>query len=173
MHWWWIRAFSSAYGSTETTLGGVGRWPFGVSATTVPPSPCFERRSCSPISVPRQAQALLAALRLLLDRHHGLREVVQRLREVGAGLGEHCRRAAVDRDRDHPVGRHLDLHCNLERAFDLALAQADLRVRAVQDVPDPRRGEREELERLHCEADVLERRHVEAAEDEELVGAVE
>src|SRR3954471_16968684 len=173
MHWWWIRAFSSAYGSTETTLGGVGRWPFGLRATTVPPSPCFERRSCSPISVPRQAQALLAALRILLDRHHGLREVVHRLREVRAGLGEDSGRAAVDRDRDHPVGRHLDLHGDLEGSFDLALAQPDLRVRPVQDVPDPRRREREELERLHREAHVLEGRHVEAAQDEQLVRPVE
>src|SRR3954451_1772122 len=173
MHWWWMRAFSSAYGSTETTLGGVGRWPFGLRATTVPPSPCFERRSCSPISVPRQAQALLAALRILLDRHHGLREVVHRLREVRAGLGEDGGRTAVDRDRDHPVGRHLDLHRDLEGSFDLALAQPDLRVRPVQDVPDPRRREREELERLHREAHVLEGRHVEAAQDEQLVRPVE
>src|SRR3954453_14800589 len=137
MHWWWMRAFRSAYGSTETTLGGVGRLPFGVSATTVPPSPCFERRSCRPISVPRQAHALLAALGVLLGRHHGLREAVHRLREVGAGLGENRRRAAVDRDRDHPVGGHLDLHGDLEGAFDLALAQSDLGIRAVQDVADP------------------------------------
>src|SRR3954447_17207715 len=99
MHWWWMRAFRSAYGSTETTLGGVGRLPFGVRATTVPPSPCLERRSCSPISAPRQAHALLAALRALVNHHHGLREVVHRLREVGARLGEDRRRAAVDRAR--------------------------------------------------------------------------
>src|SRR4051795_7684956 len=128
-----MRAFRSAYGSTETTLGGVGRLPFGVRATTVPPSPCFESRSCSPISAPRQADALLAALGVLLDCHHGLREAVHRLREVGAGLGEDCGRAPVDRDRHHPVRRHLDLYRDLERAFDLALAQADLRVRPVQD----------------------------------------
>src|SRR3954465_8884092 len=100
MHWWWMRAFRSAYGSTETTLGGVGRLPFGVSATTVPPSPCFERRSCSPISAPPHAHALLAALGCVLDGHHGLREVVRALREVGAGLGKDRPCTAVDRDRD-------------------------------------------------------------------------
>src|SRR6476659_9625182 len=103
MHWWWIRAFRSAYGSTAGAGCATFRLPAAERATTVPPSPCFERRSWSPMSAPRQADALLAALRLGLRRHHGLREREHRLREVRARLRDDRRRAAVDGDGDHAV----------------------------------------------------------------------
>ena len=61
----------------------------------------------------------------------------------------------------------------LERRLDLAPLHADVRVRAVQDDADALGREREQLERLDREPDVLDRRHVEAAQEQELVRAVE
>src|SRR5436309_10631120 len=120
MQAWWIRALSSAYGST---VGGVtGPWPFVATATAAPFSPWRVRRSWSPIdrSAPRQAQpAALGLLPLrLLRRDSRLRQCQDRLGVVRAGLGERRRVAPIDTDRDDTVGRDLVRDLHLQRSLD-------------------------------------------------------
>ena len=80
---------------------------------------------------------------------------------------------SVDAERDGPARRHLEADLDVERALDLALLHPDLEFARLRTKRTPRRGEREQLERLHREAHVLQRRHVEAAEHQQLVGPVE
>src|SRR4029078_6728480 len=107
MHWWWMRDFSSAYGSIATGSAGDGRLtPFG-SVMTFVESPCLESLSCRPMSAPlharhaRHAQEL-APLRPALGRRQRLRKRDDRLREVGRRVGDDGRRALVDRERYDP-----------------------------------------------------------------------
>src|SRR5581483_3501447 len=166
MHAWWTRDFSSAYGSPASSA---------VASAAAGASPVLTRRSWRPTALPpRQRQlAPLAVLRrggagrrgeLLRDRVHGLRE-------LAAGLREDGRVAPVHRQRDGLVARKLvgDLHP--ERLLDLAELEPDVRVRPVHDVAHPAGREREQLEGLHRELHVLQRRDVHPAEDEQLVGA--
>src|SRR3954452_6415264 len=138
MHAWCTAAFSSAYGSTATSKVA--------SARALPGVP-FARRSCSPISGPRERQDALA-LRLVRRRAHLRREL---LRERGdpAGelrprLGEHCGLTAVDAHLDVPVHGQLVADLDLQAVLDLARLQTDVRARAVHDVLNPARREREE-----------------------------
>src|SRR5213595_599046 len=100
-------------------------------------------RSWRPMSGPREAQATLLLRLSGLGVDDDLRERLDRLREVGAGVGEHDGRPLVDGDRNATVGGKLAVDRDLERALDLALRQADLRVRAVEDELDAVDRERE------------------------------
>ena len=80
---------------------------------------------------------------------------------------------AVHGQRHRPVARHLEADLRLERRLDLGPLQPDVRVGAVEDDPDPVRRERQQLERLQAQPDVLDRRHLEPADEQQLVGAVE
>src|SRR5262245_45112998 len=172
MQAWWIRALSSAYGSTVGWA--TGPWPLETTATAAPFSPWRVRRSWSPIdlSAPRQAQpAALGLLPLRLLRRHGrLRECEDGLGVVRPGLRKRRRVAPIDTHRDDAVGRDLVRDLHLQRSLDLALRQADLRVGSVEHETDVVRREREQLERLQREPDVLQRRDVETAQDQQLVG---
>src|SRR6476661_902514 len=139
MHWWWMRDFSSAYGSTATGAAGVRVTPFGSVMTFAVESPCLESLSCRPMSAPLHARHAghaqqLALLGAALRRRERLRERDDRLREVGRRVGDDGGGALVDRQRDDAVGGNLGADGDLQRRFHLALAEADLRVRAVQDV---------------------------------------
>src|SRR3954466_10866003 len=177
MHAWWIRVFSSAYGSCAdgsfaTSPDGwpassaSARWPFPFEVLS---------RSWRPIALrlsERGDQTASRRLRLL-DREEPLRHLADRLRDVGSLLVEDHRLATVDGKRHGAVPRDLEAHLHPERSLDLVLLHPDLRVGAVEDDLDPLLREREQLERLQREAQVLQRRHVQAREQEQLVGAVE
>ena len=90
-----------------------------------------------------------------------------------AFLGEHDRDAAVHRQRHGPVRRHLEADLHPQRAFDLVRLHADLRVGAVEDDADALLRERQQIERLQREAQVLQGGHVERAEQHELIRPVE
>ena len=75
-----------------------------------PPSPCRERRSWRPMLSSSPGSGACAPLRRLASAPRAarpLRERDNRLREVGARLGEDRGLAAVDGERHGPVGRHL------------------------------------------------------------------
>src|SRR5919108_4861292 len=105
MHAWCTAAFRSAYGSWTTSTVASATTPVGVR----------DRRSCRPISGPREGQHLLR-LQLLLRRldlrRDLLREGRETARELGARLREHGGLAAVDAELDGAVHRQLlpDLH---------------------------------------------------------------
>src|SRR4051812_34318389 len=150
-------------GSSTST---AARWRSAAVAV-----PLRLRRSWRPMSAPREArpEAGAGALRLFL-REHALRHSLDRAGEVRPGLGDHCRHALVDRERNGAIRGDLVAHLLLESGLDLALLHPDLAVRAVQDDAYPRLRERQHLERRQGETDVLQRRHVERADEEQLVG---
>src|SRR5947208_3439042 len=125
MQAWWIRALSSAYGSTVGCV--MGPCPFGATATAAPFSPWRERRSWSPIvrSAPRQGEpATLGLLPLPLlrcDSRLGQRQ--DRLCVIRSRFGERRRVATVDADRDDAVGGDLVRDLHLQRRLDLPLRQ--------------------------------------------------
>src|SRR3954451_573883 len=178
MHAWWIRPFSSPYGSAArrsgasacppTSTSSSGPWPF------VEP---FWRWSLSwrPIALrPCQGRhELLLLLGHCLRGHELLRHGPDGLRELGLRLGEDRRVPAVDRERDDPVARDREVDRALERRLDLLRLHPDLGVRPVEDELEAVGREGEELQRLQAEPDVLQRRHVQPAEQQQLVGAVE
>src|SRR3954466_6345334 len=130
-----MRALRSAYGSSASgsCAGcGAGRLPSATTASAARPSPWRVRRSWSPISAPRQAQAAPGSTLCRLLRLQRLRQRVHRLREVAAGVRDHYRRALVDTDRDVSVRRQLEADLDLQRSLDLALRQPDLAVRPVE-----------------------------------------
>src|SRR3954453_22468374 len=180
MHAWWMRVFSSAYGSCALESGAT-------SWTAVPPRSASAvaalaplevlRRSWRPIALrPREGRddpTLLARGLFLRCPEHLLRHRLDGARDIGRFLREHNRVAPVDRERDRTIRRHFEAHLHPQRALDLVRLHADLRVRAVEDDADARLRERQKVERLQCEAEVLERRDVERAEEQQLVRPVE
>src|SRR5256714_8926577 len=129
MHAWWMRVFSSAYGSCPVESAELSRgWaPESNSAVTDEPELPLEvlRRSWRPMSGPRERGKQPALLGLFLrgreellgHRLHGLRD--------GRGLlAQHDRVAAVDRDRNGAVGRQLEANLHPQRAFDLVRLHA-------------------------------------------------
>src|SRR3954463_14509281 len=82
MHAWCTAAFSSAYGSNATST----------AASATAPAVVRDRRSCSPISRPREGQHLLG-LQLLLRSLHLRRELLRKrckpTRELGTRLRDH------------------------------------------------------------------------------------
>ena len=178
MHAWWIRAFSSAYGSTSRRVVRLSQGDDRSAREWW--------RCCLPLAgrddrgVPLSAQ--------LLDRLRPRRLAV-RLCSAAAGCDFASARIAFEKSAPgsartaasprltesgtDAVGRELVGDLDLQRRLDLALRQADLRVGPVQHEADAVRREREQLEGLQREPDVLQRRNVEPAEHEQLVGAVE
>src|SRR6266576_7001387 len=107
-------------------------WPL-TTVGSAPVSPWRASLSCSPISVPREQPP---ALRLLLRRRGFLdqrpRQRGQCPREVRVGVREDGGIPLVHGDRNGAVRRDLRMDGDLQRRLDLALAQADLRVRAIE-----------------------------------------
>src|SRR5512132_349732 len=113
MQAWWIRPFSSAYGSAgrrskasacpPTSTSSSGPWPFG--------EPLRWSLSWSPIALrPCQGRhELPLLLRHGLGGHELLGHRADGLRELGLRLGEHRRVATVDRERNDPVARDLEV----------------------------------------------------------------
>src|SRR6266852_2144696 len=173
-----MRVFSSAYGSTApATRGARSRGagaPGATSASSTADDPFVAgrlRRSWSPIALcPRQRPeeaALLRRLRLGYDR---LRKVAERLGEVGVLVVEDDRLPLVHAERNGAIGGDVMPDLHPECVLDLARFHADLRVGAIEDDADAIAGEREHLERLQRQLDVLQRRDVETAQQEQLVG---
>src|SRR3954452_4532613 len=153
MHAWWIRPFSSPYGSAArrsgasacppTSTSSSGPWPF------VEP---FWRWSLSwrPIAL-RPCQGRHELLLLLghgLGGHELLGHRADGLRELRLRLGEDGRVPAVDRQRNDPVARDREVDRALERRLDLLRLHPDLRVGPVEHELDPVGREGEQLERL-------------------------
>src|SRR5262249_22548942 len=129
------------------------------------------------LALPSREEALPAPRAALLARRRrgdqALRELADRLREVRSRVGERDRLAAVDAERNGAVGGQVGPDLRLEGALHLGALDADVRVRAVQQDADALAREREQLERLEAQAYVLDRRYVEPAEQEQVVGAIE
>src|SRR5918996_4675149 len=178
MQAWWMRPFSSAYGSTAPpswtrTWSRWGAPGCGSAVAAVPFVPVVLIRSWRPTLRPPDGECLPPRLRPAGGGRQGLRHLADRLREVAAAVREDERGAPVDRERHGAVARHLERDLALERTLDLARLHPDLRRGLAEHDPDPVGREREQLERLEREPDVLEGRHVERAEEQELVRAVE
>src|SRR5258707_11653367 len=115
-----MRVFSSAYGSTApATRGARSRGagaPGATSASSTAEDPFVAgrlRRSWRPISLRlRQRSEQTALLRRLRLHHDRLRNVAQRLGEVGVLVVEDDRLAFVHTERNRAVGRNgmTDLH---------------------------------------------------------------
>src|SRR6478752_2012572 len=169
----WTRVFSSANGSATTEARSAASFASVVSGSSDWPATWI--RECSDIVyLPSEPLGLL----LLFGRrdphgHELVRDHAQRLDDAGARVGESDRHAAVDRHRDVALARHLELHLHVEGSLHLARPQADLRAGAVQEQVAPLLGVVEKVERLKRELDVLDRRHVERRDEQELVGAIE
>ena len=110
----------------------------------------------------------LARWRRRRDEEAG--EVVERGRGVRLRPGENDRHALVDGARDLAVARDEDVRLAAEHGDDVALADADAPVGAVEDEPDLLRVVVHQPERLEPELRVLERERVEHADHDE-VGA--
>src|SRR5512133_728814 len=179
MQAWWIRPFSSAYGSAGRR-SGASAWP-PTSMSSSGPWPFEEEpfwrwsRSWRPIALrPRQGRhELLLLLRDGLRRDELLCHRADGLGELRLRLCDDGRVPAVDGKRADPVARHLECDLALECCLDLLRLHADLRVRPVEHELHALVREREQLEGLQAEPDVLQRRHVQPAQEQQLVGAVE
>src|SRR3954466_8636283 len=131
MHSWWMRVFSSAYGSPPTRSSGSAT-ATGENASATEPL-CLFSRSCRPMSRRLREQPALARALLRLGGGDHLTPLLEPRREIGAGIGDHDGRAAVHGGRTRAVARHLEADLPLERRLDLALLHTDLRVGAVED----------------------------------------
>src|SRR3954469_6869627 len=141
MHAWWMRVFSSAYGSgacVSRRASATGE-PDGNSAVAALAPLEVLRRSWRPMALrPRECRDQPALLSLFLLRcpEHLLGHRLDGTRDVGGLLGEHNRVAPVDRQRDRAIRRHLEADLHPQRTLDLARLHADLGVRAVEDDAD-------------------------------------
>src|SRR3954447_9563469 len=120
MQAWWIRPFSSAYGSAGLRSGASPCPPTSTSSSgPLPFAEPFWRWSLSwrPIALrPCQGRhELLLLLRHGLRGHELLRHRANGPRELGLRLGEHGRVPAVDCERDDPVARDREVDRALER----------------------------------------------------------
>src|SRR5215510_10108353 len=168
MQAWWIRPFSSAYGSAGRRSGASACPP--TSRSSSGPWPLLDppwrlSRSWRPMALrPREGRhELLLLLRHGLGGDEFLRHRADGLGELRLRVGDDGRVPAVDGQRDDPVARHLEVDLALEGRLDLLRLHADLRVGPVEDELHAVFREREQLEGLQAEADVLQGRNVQPA----------
>src|SRR4249920_1678852 len=169
----WTRVFSSANGSATTEARSAASLASFASGSSDWPATWI--RECSDIVyLPSEPLGLLLLVgRRGAHRDELVRDLTQRLDDAGARVGQCDRHAAVDRDRHVALARHLELDLHVEGPLHLARPQADLGAGAVEQQVAALLGVVQEVERLKRELDVLDRRHVERRDEQELVGAIE
>src|SRR5690242_8733398 len=118
MHAWWIRPFSSPYGSAARRSGASDCPPRSTSSSGPWPfvEPLRWSLSWRPIALrPCEGRHELALLlRYCLRRHELLGHRADGLGELALRLGDDRGIAAVDRERDDAVARHLEVDLPLE-----------------------------------------------------------
>src|SRR3954453_6308398 len=142
MQAWWIRPFSSAYGSAGRRSGASACPPTSTSSSgPLPFVVPFWRWSLSwsPIALrPCQGRhELPLLLRHCLGGHALLGHRADGLRELGLRLGVHLRVAPGGGERDDPVARDLEVDRALELRLVLLRLHPALGVRPVEDELDP------------------------------------
>ena len=184
MHAWWTRVFSSAYGSVWRGLeppfcasreeSDVGSAAASCETRTGP-----LMRSWSPTTSSasgRGGSSCSASFffdLLLCSAMRPFASSTIAFAKSAPGSLSDDRLATVDAERDGTVGREVGPDLRLQGTLHLGALDADVRVRAVQDDADSLARERQQLERLEAEPDVLDRRHVQPAEQQQVVGPVE
>src|SRR5713226_4168448 len=140
---WWIRVFSSAYGSTAPGMFAarsrcVAGLEASVSATADDPFVAGRlRRSWRPIALPlRQRPEQAALLRRLRLRQYGFGKIEQSSSEVAVLVVEDDGLASVHAERNGAVGRQLMADLHSQRVLHLARLHPHLRVGTVEDDAD-------------------------------------
>src|ERR671935_1483391 len=144
MHAWWMRVFSSAYGSAtarcSATCSPSVVCPASSTATAAPlPLPLIlsERPMASVLRARQRGQELLALLCGRLGGDEGLGQLPHSPGEVGLPVRQYGRVAPVDGQGNGPVARNLGSDAHLERRLDFLALHPDLRVRPVEHDLDP------------------------------------